>query len=63
MTEHHDPADAAARWLSAFDAAVRQQDAQGAADLFLADAHWRDILAFTWHFVTISGRPRIRAAH
>ena len=60
MSDLHDPAGAAARWLTAFDAVLRARDAARAADLFLPDAHWRDILAFTWHFVTVSGRERIR---
>lgn len=61
MTEVNDPARDAARWLDAFDAALARQDATGAAALFHEDAHWRDILSFTWHFVTVSGRDRIRA--
>jgi putative flavoprotein involved in K+ transport len=61
MTQIHDPAGAAARWLAAFDAALTEQDAAGAAGLFLQDASWRDILAFTWHFVTVAGRDRIQA--
>jgi putative flavoprotein involved in K+ transport len=61
MSELHAPAGHAARWLTAFDAALRAQDATQAAGLFLADGHWRDILAFTWHFSTVSGRERIRA--
>lgn len=64
MTEHekqplHDARDAAS-WLAEFSTAIQRQDAAAAAELFLPDAHWRDILAFTWHFTTISGRERIR---
>ena len=60
MSDLHDPAGAAARWLTAFDAVLRARDAARAADLFLPDANRRNILAFTWHFVTVSGRERIR---
>ncbi|MCW5620518.1 MAG: NAD(P)/FAD-dependent oxidoreductase [Burkholderiales bacterium] len=64
MTEHDKqplhPEHDAAGWLAEFSTAIQRQDAAAAAELFLPDAHWRDILAFTWHFTTISGRDRIR---
>lgn len=47
-------------WLSAFDSALTRQDADAAANLFLTDGHWRDILAFTWHIRTFSGTAAIR---
>src|SRR6185437_12151833 len=34
-------------------------DAHVAADLFLADGLWRDVLAFTWTIETMSGRSAI----
>src|SRR5262249_45526633 len=37
------------------------QDAAAAADLFLPDGLWRDVLAFTWAIGTMSGRPAIEA--
>ena len=57
-----DAADAAARWLADFEAALRRRDAAAAADLFLPGGHWRDIVAFTWHIATVSGAAQIRKA-
>jgi len=53
-------AAAAEAWLEAFGNAMLRQDAGAAANLFLADGHWRDILAFTWHIRTFSGTAAIR---
>jgi putative flavoprotein involved in K+ transport len=52
----------AQHWLEAFEAALSAQDAAKAADLFLADGLWRDVLAFTWTIETFAGRPAIEAA-
>ena len=52
------PADAQ-RWLDAFAAALQAQDAAAAAELFLDDGLWRDILAFTWNIETASGSAAI----
>jgi hypothetical protein len=38
---------AATAWLDAFEDALGRQDASAAAELFLPDGHWRDVLAFT----------------
>jgi Pyridine nucleotide-disulphide oxidoreductase len=57
-----DAADAAAGWLAAFDAALQRRDAAAAAELFLPDGHWRDVIAFTWHIRTMNGAARIRTA-
>jgi putative flavoprotein involved in K+ transport len=54
------PADAQ-RWLEAFEAALQADDAGAAAELFLADGLWRDVLAFTWTIQTMSGRQNIDA--
>src|SRR5262245_49577133 len=54
------PADAQ-RWLESFEAALQAQDEAAAAELFLADGLWRDVLAFTWTIQTMSGRPAIEA--
>jgi cation diffusion facilitator CzcD-associated flavoprotein CzcO len=67
MAEHHDTqvddaVNAAARWLAAFDDALRRRDASAAAGLFLPDGHWRDIIAFTWHVETMNGATPIRMA-
>src|SRR6185312_12363629 len=46
-------------WLARFEAALEKQDATAAADLFLAEGLWRDVLAFTWNIQTMAGRPAI----
>jgi len=46
-------------WLARFDAAVQAQDAKAAAELFLADGLWRDVLAFTWNLQTQYGHEQI----
>ena len=54
------PADAQ-RWLESFEAALQARDPAAAAELFLPDGLWRDVLAFTWTIQTLSGRPAIDA--
>jgi len=49
------PADAQ-RWLESFEAALQARDPAAAAELFLPDGLWRDVLAFTWTIQTLSGR-------
>lgn len=51
---------AATAWLSAFDLALSARDPDAAAALFLYDGHWRDILGFSWHLVSVSGKQAIR---
>jgi cation diffusion facilitator CzcD-associated flavoprotein CzcO len=53
--------DATAFWLAAFEDALDRTDTISAADLFLKDSHWRDVLAFTWHLQTMSGISDIEA--
>jgi putative flavoprotein involved in K+ transport len=48
-------------WLDKFEAALEAQDASAAAQLFLPDGLWRDVLAFTWTIETMSGRTAIEA--
>ena len=48
-------------WLAAFEAALQSHDAAAAAELFLPDGLWRDVLAFTWNMQTMAGRPAIEA--
>jgi putative flavoprotein involved in K+ transport len=48
--------------LKDFEAALAQGNAAAAAALFSADSHWRDLVAFTWHIRTFSGREAIAAA-
>ena len=54
--------EAAQNWLARFAEALQSQDAHAAADMFLADGLWRDVLAFTWTIETMSGRAAIKAA-
>jgi putative flavoprotein involved in K+ transport len=49
----------AADWLKAFEAALAARDATRIGALFHEDAHWRDILAFTWHMRAVAGRDSI----
>src|SRR5689334_1806285 len=51
----------AQHWLDRFEVALRTRDADGAADLFIADGLWRDILALTWTIETETGRAAIAA--
>ena len=54
------PADAQ-RWLENFAAALQARDARAAAEMFLADGLWRDVLAFTWNIQAMAGRQAIEA--
>src|SRR5665213_4442840 len=54
--------EAAENWLMRFAEALQAQDAHAAADMFLADGLWRDVLAFTWTIETMAGRSAIEAA-
>jgi cation diffusion facilitator CzcD-associated flavoprotein CzcO len=56
-----DPGDAASGWLAAFDTALSRNDAAAAAALFSPDGHRRDLVAFTWHILTMSGTDEIAA--
>ncbi len=49
----------AARWLESAETALRREDMSAAAELFLPDGLWRDVLAFTWNIQTMSGRAAI----
>jgi putative flavoprotein involved in K+ transport len=51
-------ADAQA-WLDAFGSVLAENDAHAAAQLFIADGLWRDVLAFTWTIRTAQGRAAI----
>ena len=51
----------AATWLKAFEAALISRDAKQIGALFHDDAHWRDVLAFTWHMTPVTGRDGIAA--
>jgi putative flavoprotein involved in K+ transport len=60
-TRANAPAEAR-EWLKSFAAALERQDAGAAAELFLPDGLWRDLLAFTWNIQTMAGRPAIESA-
>lgn len=57
----HDCLDIASGWLAKFDREIRSGNVEGLAALLGDDAHWRDLLAFTWHTGSISGRDNISA--
>ena len=48
-------------WLEAFEAALSSGDRDAIADLFVADAFWRDAVAFTWRLTTFRGSGNIAA--
>ena len=52
------PADAQ-RWLENFGAVLTSRNSAAAAELFLPDGLWRDVLAFTWTIQTMAGRAAI----
>ena len=55
------PADQAHAWLTKFSAALERNDVPGAVALFEPEAHWRDLVAFTWNIRTQEGADAIRA--
>ena len=48
-------------WLDAFGTALQAGDAAALSGLFVAESHWRDILAFDWDLRTTSGAAAIGA--
>jgi len=52
----------AAEWMKEFAAAMTAGDARAAVAVMEVDSHWRDLLAFTWHLYTVSGREKIERA-
>jgi hypothetical protein len=46
-------------WLGSFDEALTSGDAQAAAEMFVEDSYWRDLVAFTWNITTAEGRAAI----
>ena len=49
----------AAGWLAGFETALASGDAAALSRMFHADAHWRDVLAFTWHVTPVAGGDAI----
>ncbi|RWP62815.1 NAD(P)/FAD-dependent oxidoreductase [Mesorhizobium sp.] len=54
------PSKQAAGWLSSLSRALEAGDAAAAANLFVEDCYWRDLLTFTWNIKTMEGRAAIR---
>jgi putative flavoprotein involved in K+ transport len=48
-------------WLERFDQELCAGDAKAAAELFVTDSFWRDLVAFTWNIKTVEGRDQIRS--
>lgn len=46
------------RWLSRLSSAL-ETGPSAAADLFVEDCYWRDLLSFTWNIKTLEGRSQI----
>ena len=53
------PATAVDQWLASFDEALTAGDTAAAAELFLEDSYWRDLVAFTWNLKTVEGRDGV----
>ncbi|WP_035469284.1 nuclear transport factor 2 family protein, partial [Trinickia symbiotica] len=52
----------ASRWLELFNAALSTRNPTRLNALFHPDSHWRDLLALTWTFDTVSGRDSLSSA-
>lgn len=48
-------------WLRGLAECLEARDTAGAAALFGAESHWRDLLPFTWSVVTLDGPGQIAA--
>lgn len=59
QTHAHPDQDAASTWLEHFARALAERDRTALAGLFMEDADWRDIIAFTWDFTATHGAERI----
>jgi putative flavoprotein involved in K+ transport len=49
------------QWLSEFEEALRDGDRAALEQLFVEDAHWRDLFAVTWNLTPSDGREAIVA--
>ncbi|MEM7112531.1 MAG: NAD(P)/FAD-dependent oxidoreductase [Chloroflexota bacterium] len=54
------PTERVSHWLSEFGAALEQNDAAAAAEMFADDCYWRDLVSFTWNIRTMEGKAQIR---
>lgn len=52
---------AAEGWLAAFEKALTAQDEAQIGELFHAESHWRDVVAFTWNRCAAVGRDAVAA--
>ena len=48
------------QWLARFDQALTAGDSAAAAELFLDDSYWRDLVAFTWNLKTVEGPAGVK---
>ncbi len=48
------------RWLAAVSDAMSRHDIDAVMRLFLPEAFWRDLVAFTWNVTTVEGQEAIR---
>jgi hypothetical protein len=46
-------------WLAVFEQSLSETAGSALANLFHPKAHWRDLVAFTWHITTVSGSDEI----
>ncbi|MFP5253629.1 MAG: NAD(P)/FAD-dependent oxidoreductase, partial [Actinomycetes bacterium] len=46
-------------WLTAFEAALAERDAERAAGLFASESYWRDLVSFTWNITTVEHRAGV----
>src|SRR3954471_2151547 len=53
------PSSAVDQWIASFDEALTAGDPAAAAQLFLEDSYWRDLVAFTWNLKTVEGRDGV----
>jgi thioredoxin reductase len=51
-----------AEWFDAFRGPFERGESDALAQLFVADAYWKDMLAFTWAFRTTAGHAQIADA-
>jgi putative flavoprotein involved in K+ transport len=51
---------AATKWLGDFERALTARDIDAAAELFVDDCFWRDLVALTWNIVTVEGPEGVR---
>lgn len=61
QTTPRTPRDVVAGWVESFGAALLSGDSQRAAELFAADACWRDRLMFSWDLRALGGPDAISA--